>query len=407
MKRPADAAMLDGILAGVRVVDLTQNVAGPFCTQVLGDLGADVVKVERPGAGDDARGWRSAEPDSVSPHFVAANRNKRSVCIDLGRAEGTALLRRLIGQADVFVHALKPASARSRGLDYDSLAPEAPRLVYCAISAYGGSGPLGELPGYDPVMQAYTGLMSLTGGERDGPARIPVSVIDIGAGLWAALGVLAACLRRERTGRGGSVQTSLLETGLAWLGPLIAAYQINGRTPQRMGTAMGNAAPYELFAAADGHVFIATPNDALFARACRALGCPELAADPRFSANAGRLERRAELHALLEARTLRRSVRDNVTALRAEGVPCSEMNDLAQALREPQVQAVDMLAPQPLAQHPDFRAVSLPLRMDGERSRAMRPAPALGEHTDEVLGPAGLGLSAGEIAALRQAGIVA
>ena len=244
--------MLENILQGCRVIDLTQNVAGPFCTQTLGDLGAEVIKIERPGSGDDARQWKPPEVAGVSTGFAALNRNKQSVCIDLDSAAGQQLVARLAAGADVLVHSLKPGSAEARGLGDDQLRPANPRLVYCAISAFGEVGPMRALPGYDPLMQAFTGIMSVSGHEGDEPARVGVSLIDMGTGMWATMAILAALLRRATTGEGMRVHASLLETGLSWMTVPVANYLATHRLPRKMGSAMAMMAPYELFDSADG-----------------------------------------------------------------------------------------------------------------------------------------------------------
>lgn len=395
--------MLERILAGVRVLDLTQNVAGPFCSQLLGDFGADVLKVERPGSGDDSRSWRSPEPGSLSPHFIALNRNKRSICVDIGSDAGAAVVRRLAGSCQVFLHSMKPGSAEARGLGYDDLAKSNTGLVYCAISAYGEEGPLANLPGYDPVMQAFSGLMSLCGHPGDEPSRVPVSIVDVGTGMWAAIGILGACLERSRTGRGMRVQASLLETSLSWMNALIVAQAISGKMPQRMGTALANAAPYELFRVSDGHMMVAAPNDRLFALVCDALGLAGLAGDSRFTTNALRLANRAELHRLLEQATAKQTAGALVAALRERGVPCGEMNGFEQALTHPQVQAVGMTGPwHDGAGLPPL--VETPLRMNGQRSDARNAPPALGQDTHAVLLEAGW--TEAEIAALRKGGVL-
>jgi len=396
--------MLAGILEGLRVVDLTQNVAGPYCTQILADLGAEVVKIERPGSGDDARAWRPPEIGGVSTGFAALNRSKKSVAIDLDRPEGQQLVARLAAGADVLVHSLKPGSAEARGLGDDVLRAANPRLVYCAISAFGEVGAMRGLPGYDPLMQAFTGIMSVTGHEGDEPARVGVSLIDIGTGLWATIAILAALLRRAQTGSGLRVGTSLLETGVAWMAVPIANYLATGRLPRKMGSGMAMMVPYELFDTADGKVFIAAANDRLFARICAALGCPELAGDARFADNPSRVGHREALHAALEAQTLRRSTAECIALLRAAGAPCSELHDVSQMLAHEQVQALGLLTDVPLPAAPGHRAVGLPFSSGGERGRAPVPPPALGADTAAVLG--GLGLDEAALAVLRQQRVI-
>jgi crotonobetainyl-CoA:carnitine CoA-transferase CaiB-like acyl-CoA transferase len=396
--------MLDAILSGCRVLDLTQNVAGPFCTQTLGDLGAEVIKIERPGSGDDARQWKPPEVAGVSTGFVALNRNKKSVCIDLDSAAGQQLVARLAAGADVLVHSLKPGSAEARGLGDEHLRPTNPRLVYCAISAFGEVGPMRALPGYDPLMQAFTGIMSVSGHEGDEPARVGVSLIDMGTGMWATMAILAALLRRATTGEGMRVHASLLETGLSWMTVPVANYLATQRLPRKMGSAMAMMAPYELFDSADGKVFIAAANDRLFGRICSALACPELAQDPRFIDMSARIGHREALHDALEARTRQRSTADCVAALRAAGAPCSEMHDVAQMLAHEQVQAVGMLGALPLPGAPQHQTMGLPISSQGRRGRSGPPPPVLGGNTDEVL--TALGLHADELAALRQQRVV-
>ncbi len=396
--------MLESILSGLRVIDLTQNVAGPFCTQILGDLGADVIKIERPGSGDDARQWKPPEIGGVSTGFLALNRSKKSVCIDLDTQAGQQLVTRLASKADILVHSLKPGSAESRGLGWDALAGLNPRLVYCAISAFGEVGPMSPLPGYDPLMQAFTGIMSVSGHEGDEPARVGVSLIDMGTGMWAAMAVLAALLGRASSGKGMRVQASLLETGLSWMTVPVANYLATGRLPRKMGSAMAMMAPYELFDTADGKVFIAAANDRLFARICVGLDEPGLAQDERFVNMAARIGHREALHAELEARTRLRSTADCVAALRAAGAPCSEMHDVAQMLAHEQVQAIGMLGDLPVPGAPQHKTMGLPFSSQGRRGRTGEPPPALGADTESVLLAAGL--SAHELTVLRDESVI-
>jgi crotonobetainyl-CoA:carnitine CoA-transferase CaiB-like acyl-CoA transferase len=368
--------MLETILSGCRVLDLTQNVAGPFCAQTLGDLGAEIIKIACPGSGDDARQWKPPEMGGQSTGFLALNRNKKSVCIDLDTAPGRQLARRLAATADVLVHSLKPGSAESRGLGWDDLHPSNPRLVYCAISAFGEVGPMRALPGYDALMQAFTGIMSVSGHEGDEPARVGVSLIDMGTGMWATTGILAALLRRASTGQGMAVHARLLETGLSWMTVSLANYLATGKLPCKMGSAMAMMAPYELFDRADGKVFITAANDRLFAKVCGALGKPELAVDARFVGMSQRIANREALHTALEARTRLRNTEANVAALRSAGAPCSEMHDVAQVLAHEQVRAVGMLTDLPIAGAPRHKAMGLPINSQGRRGRTGQSLPS-------------------------------
>lgn len=397
--------MLEDVLSGYRVIDLTQNVAGPFCTEILGDLGAEVIKIERPGSGDDTRAWRPPEVGGESAVYLALNRNKKSVCIDLDAAAGQALLRKLVATADVLVHSLKPGSAEARGLGDDDLRMGNERLIYCAISAFGEVGSLRSLPGYDPLMQAFTGIMSVTGNPGDDPVRVSVSLIDMGTGLWSALGILAACLQRSRTGMGTRVSASLLETGLSWMTVFVASYLASGKVPQKFGSAMSGMVPYELFRSADGYVFIAAGNDRLFVKVCEALGCPELADDARFLTNPLRVLNRQALHEELERHTQARSTQESVQNLRRAGAPCSEMNDLKQAIEHEQVKAVGMLSELPIPGAPRHQVMALPIAMNHRRSGKLNPPPALGAHTAEVLGS--IGCTAQQLEDLRQQGVIA
>ena len=396
--------MIESILSGIRVLDLTQNVAGPYCTQILGDMGAEIIKIERPGSGDDTRGWRPPEIGGESSTFLAFNRNKKSVCLDLGSDEGIAIAHKLAKSVDVIVHTMRPGSAEDRQLGFEHLSPDNPGLVYCAISAFGESGPMRALPGYDPLLQAFTGILSVTGNEGDDPARVSVSLVDMGTGIWAALGILGALLERSKTGKGMRVEASLLATGVSWMTVMIAGYLASGQLPRRMGTAMSITAPYELFRAADGAVFIAAGNDRLFAKVCEALGCTELLADPRFATNKDRVTNRAELHTALEVHTLKRKADDCIKVLRAAGAPCSEVHNVAEAISHEQVKAAGMILDIPIPGAPQHKGVALPLSSHGQRSAAVTAPPALGAHTDEVL--SGLGLSADVITKLRTSGVV-
>ncbi len=397
-------SMLANILANVRVVDLTQNVAGPFCTQVLGDLGADIIKVERPGRGDDTRLWQPLEATGQSATFLALNRNKRSVCVDLDHPDGSEAVRAMARSADVVIHSMKPGSAEARGLGFETLAAENPRLVYCAISAFGQVGPLSALPGYDPLMQAFTGVMSTTGNDGQDPVRVGVSLIDMGTGMWATIGILGAILDRARTGRGMMVEASLLETGVSWMTVFVAGFLATSRLPKKLGSAVAMTAPYELFRSGDGHVFIAAGNDNLFGRVCEGLGGPALAHDPRFATNALRVQNRPDLRQAIEALTGDRPTAAIVAALRRVGAPCSELNDVSQMMAHEQVAAAGIIVDLPVENGPQRKVVATPLKAGGERSRALRTPPALGADTDQAL--ADIGYAAGKIAALRRQGAI-
>lgn len=396
-------------LDGTVVVDLTQNVAGPYCTQLLGDFGATVIKIERPRTGDDARrfspAWSggAAEPGDSSV-YLAFNRNKQSVCVDLDRPEGAEIIRRLARDADVFVHSFKPGSAESRGLGCDELRAANPRLIYAAVSGFGETGPMHNLPGYDPLGQAHSGIISVTGHPGTPPARVVVPVVDMGSGLWLFSGILAALLDRTETGRGAKVGVSLLETGVAWTTLHMSNYMATGKVPERSGSASPAAAPYEAFQTSDGWIMIAAGNDRLFGRLCELLELPDIAHDERFASNAVRVPRRAELHEILEAPMRKRSTKEWLNALHEVGVPCSAINRLDQVHDDPQVQHLGMIKHIDGFRVPDFGMVDIAVNVNGEKAVMRSMPPRLGEHTDAVL--RSLGYSESEIAALRTAATV-
>src|ERR1700761_5895282 len=312
-----------GALAGISVLDLTRNFAGPYCSMLLGDLGADVVKVESPGSGDDTRQWRPPEWNGLSATFLAANRGKRSIAIDLDGADGQEVVRRLAARSDVVISSFRPGSLEKRGLDHETLRRANPRLVCCSISAYGSHGPKRDWPGYDPVLQAESGIMALTGYPDGQPARLPIAAIDLGSAMWASVGIQAALRTRDATGKGGLVEVSLYETAAWWLSYLIAGYLGSGEPPRRHGSGAPFLAPYEVFATSDGDLMVTAANDELFARLCEALGYPDLPSDPSYGQNADRVANRAALHDLLQARFLEHSAKEWHGLLRARSVPCT------------------------------------------------------------------------------------
>jgi len=388
-------------LSGQRVIDLTQNVAGPYCTQILADLGAEVIKIERPGSGDDTRHWSPQLADGVSATYATLNRGKQSVALDLDDPQGQAVLRQLLRPNDILVHSLKPGSAEQRGLGYDDLSPGCEGLIYCAISAFGNIGPLAGLPGYDPLIQAFAGIMSVNGHDGQPPARVGVSMVDMGTGLWSVVGIIAAVAQRKDTGQGARIDTSLLETGMAWMTNPIANYSASGKLPRRMGSATAMLAPYEVFETADAHVFIGCGADRMFQKMTSALGLDHLAGDERFIRNAGRVANRDALHSALETLTRSRTTRAIVDTLRTAGVPVSAVNDLSQLLDEPQIQALGLhqslrvetetgTGTQQSERPLEVCAVGLPIRFNGERSFNGHLSGLVGQNSRSVLATAGL-----------------
>jgi crotonobetainyl-CoA:carnitine CoA-transferase CaiB-like acyl-CoA transferase len=376
-------------LAGVRVVDLSQNLAGPYATQILADLGADVIKVEPPG-GDPARAWGPPFQGGESPLFLCANRNKRSVILDLRERTGRETLRRLTARADVFVQAFRAGVAGRLGFGYETVRALNPSVLYVSVTAFGDGGPLADQPGYDPLLQAYSGLMSVTGHPDAGPARVGTSLVDMGTGMWTALAVVSALHRRERDGAGGHISASLLDTSVAWMAYHLQGYFGTGDVPGPMGSGLGMIAPYEAFPVADGQVMIAAGNDATFRRLCEALEVPALADDPRFVRNPDRVAHRAALVEAVADRTRGRPASQVVALLRAAGVPCAPIQNVKQVVRDQQVAASGMLRPLPHEPIPDYVDVAMPVCWDGARAAVRRPPPRPGQHTEEVMAELGV-----------------
>ncbi|MBX3606723.1 MAG: CoA transferase [Piscinibacter sp.] len=414
---PTPAAPLEG----VRVLDLSRVLAGPWCTQTLADLGADVIKVERPlrdgQGGDDTRGWgppflkdQAGHDTAEAAYFLGTNRNKRSITVDIGRPEGQALIRRLVESCDVFVENFKVGDLARYGLDSERLIALNPRLVYCSVTGFGQTGPYRDRAGYDYAVQGIGGLMSVTGPSRaeiaddapgGGPQKVGVAVADLFTGMYATTAILAALRHRDRTGEGQAIDMALLDTQVAMLANLGANYLTTGLAPQRAGNAHQNIVPYQVFEAADGHVILAVGNDGQFARFCQVAGHPEWPQDQRFARNADRVRHRATLVPLIATVMKRRSRADWLAALEAAKVPCGPINDLAEVFADPQVRARDMTVslPHPLAG--EVRLVASPIKLSRTPVRYRSAPPLLGQHTGDVLRE--FGLSDQEIAALRDA----
>ena len=407
-------------LNGVRVLDLSRVLAGPWCTQTLADLGADVVKVERPpghgsSGGDDTRGWGppflkdgQGQDTAEAAYYLGANRNKRSITIDIAQGEGQALVRRMALQSDVFVENYKVGDMARYGLDATSLHTLNPRLVYCSITGFGQTGPYRERAGDDYAVQGMGGLMSVTGPSRaeiaddssgGGPQKVGVAVADLFTGMYATTAILAALRHRDLTGEGQAIDMALLDTQVAMLANLGANYLTSGAVPQRMGNAHQNIVPYQVFEVADGHMIVAVGNDNQFAKFCEVAGQPALAHDARFTRNADRVRHRAVLVPLLAALMKGRARSDWLGALEAAKVPCGPINDLADVFADPQVLARQMTVEMPHPLSGSVRLVASPMKFSATPVQYRRPPPLLGEHTAQILGE--LGLTGAEIAALR------
>ena len=407
MQRPLD---------GVRVLDLSRILAGPWATQVLADFGADVIKIERPGVGDDTRQWGPPWLDNAdgtrtgeSAYYLCTNRGKQSVALDFTTEAGQALIRELALHCDVLVENYKVGGLAKYGLDYPSLHAINPKLVYCSITGYGQSGPYAQRAGYDAAIQAIGGLMSITG-EPDGapggvPQKVGVAVVDLMTGMYAVSGILAALRHAERTGEGQHIDLALLDTQVAWLANQAMNYLIGGEVPARMGTAHPNIVPYQVMPSADGYFMLAVGNDGQFARFCAVIGMPELAAHPDYAQNANRVRHRAVLVPLLQERLRTQPAAHWLAALEAATVPCSPVNSIDAVFDDPQVRARGL---QVSVLHPtagEVPTVANPVRFSQTPVAYERAAPMLGEHTEGVLATV-LGLDAAAIAELRARGVI-
>lgn len=395
-----------GALAGLRVLDLTRVLAGPWASQLLGDLGAQVVKIERPGRGDDTRGWGppfvGAPDEGLSAYFLCANRNKRSIAIDFSGQRGGELLRRLAAGSDVVIENFLPGTLARYGLDYESLCAIKPDLIYCSITGFGQTGPERGRGGYDLLIQAMGGLMSVTGEADGGPAKVGVALADVITGLYAASGILAALRHRDATGEGQHIDIALLDAEIAALANQALNYLVSGEPPVRCGNAHPNIVPYQAFAASDGHLVLAVGNDAQFRNFCAAAGVPELADDPRYASNAARVEHREELIAGLEPLIAARGRDEWITMFEAAGVPCGPVNDLAEVFANPQVRARGVhLA---LGKH-KIPQVANPLRMSATPPDYRLPPPRLGADTRAVLREL-LDMGESELDTLEDAGVI-
>jgi crotonobetainyl-CoA:carnitine CoA-transferase CaiB-like acyl-CoA transferase len=371
-------------LTGIKVVEIAQNLAGPMAAEILALLGADVVKVER-AEGDDARRWGPPFWKGVSPGFLAVNANKRSITLDLKDREALAWLADFVGGADVLVQNLRPGFLDELGLGPAALTARYPRLVYCSIWAFGATGPRRLQPGYEPMVQAFAGLMMVNGEEGGPPTRMGTSVLDYGSGMWTAIGALAGLVQRQVTGRGCVVDASLFETGLAWLKGHFASFRVSGVVPERQRTGSPRVVPFQGFATRTGPIVIAAGNDRLFARLAAVLGEPGWAADPRFATNEARVVGRAELIPAMERILLTRTKGEWIDLLEAAGVPCAPINTLPEAVADPQAVALGMIQPVP---GDEYELVGLPLSFDGVRPGIHRAPPRPGEHNAELRGPA-------------------
>jgi len=407
---------MPGPLSHLRVLDLSRVLAGPWAAQNLADLGAEVIKVERPGAGDDTRGWgppwlkdSRGEDTREAAYFVSVNRNKKSLTLDISKPEGQAVARELAAKCQVLIENYKVGTLKRYGLGYEQLSAADPSLIYCSVTGFGQDGPYAPRPGYDFIFQGMGGLMSITG-ERDGqpgagPQKVGIAITDVLTGMYASVAILAAVTHRERTGKGQYIDAALLDTIVAFNANQIVSYFVSGRIPQRYGNAHAQVVPYEVFPTSDGHIILAVGNDGQFASFCKAAGCPELAEEARFKTNSSRIVHRAELIPLIQDIMRTRSKQEWIRALEAAGVPCGPINNMKEVFEDPQVRHRGLRVDIPHPLGGAAPVVASPLRLSATPVEYRSAPPLLGQHNEEILGGL-LGKPAGEIARLKAAGIV-
>ena len=394
-------------LAGIRVLDLSRILAGPFCTQILGDLGADIIKVEQPGQGDGSRAWSPPSAGGEAAYYLAINRNKRSMTLNLKSPEGQAIVRRLAAKSDIVIENFKYGEMEKLGLSYENLAAENPGLIYCTVSSYGSTGPYKERPGFDFMIQAQSGIMSITGSPESGPVRVGVAVVDVTTGLYAANVIQAALFARERDPlrRGQKLEVSLYECALAWLANIASSYLVTGRTPGLLGNTHANVVPYQPFETADIPIVLAIGTDGQFRKFCQLVGRPELAADPRFATNAARVVNREILIPLMQELLIQRPAAEWEELFTDLDIPAGTIKTLDKVFDDPQTKALEIVQE---IQHPtagSLKLVGSPMHLSATPTRIRQAPPLLGQHTTELLQEI-LGYSAGEVEKLREQGVV-
>jgi crotonobetainyl-CoA:carnitine CoA-transferase CaiB-like acyl-CoA transferase len=393
-----------GALNGLKVLDLTRVLAGPTCTQMLGDLGAEVIKIERPGSGDDTRGF--APPyvprTQESAYFVGVNRNKKSVTLDISKPEGQAIIHKLLAECDILVENFKVGALAKYGLGWEELKDKYPRLIYCSITGFGQTGPYAPRPGYDALIQAMGGVMSLTGEIEGEPQKVGVPVADVFSGLYGCIGILAAVNHRHATGQGQRIDIGMLDASVAWLANQASNFIATGENPKRLGNQHPNIVPYQVFPTKDGYIVLSVGNDPTFERFCKLTGQEGLLQDPRFATNAKRVENRQFVTDTLTPVMRSRTTKEWVSALEAAKIGCGPINTLKDVFADPQVQARGVVVEMEHASGETVQVVANPVRLSATPPSYRSAAPTLGQHTEEVL--AQLGLSAEEIAKLRAQG---
>ncbi len=396
-----------GPLTGLRVLDLTRVLAGPTCTQMLGDLGAEVIKIERPEAGDDTRGFAPPFVPNTkeSAYFVGVNRNKKSVTLDIAKPEGQAIIHKLLEHCDILVENFKVGALAKYGLGYEQLAKTHPRLIYCSITGFGQSGPYAPRPGYDALIQAMGGVMSLTGEPNGSPQKVGVPVADLFAGLYGCIGILAAVNHRNSTGQGQQIDIGMLDTHVAWLANQGMNYLATGENPARLGNQHPNIAPYQEFPTKDGYLILAVGNDPTFERFCKAFGQEALLADPRFATNPIRVQNRQLVTDTLTPVMKSKTTAEWIDALEALKIGCGPINTLEQVFADPHVQAREMVVEMSHGSGETVKVIANPVKLSATPPSYRSAPPVLGEHTEDVLASV-LNMSASDIAALREKGIL-
>ena len=396
-----------GPLSGLRVLDLTRVLAGPTCTQMLGDLGAEVIKIERPEAGDDTRGFAPPLVPNTkeSAYFVGVNRNKKSVTLDIAKPEGQAIIHKLLEHCDILVENFKVGALAKYGLGYEQLAKTHPRLIYCSITGFGQTGPYAPRPGYDALIQAMGGVMSLTGEPNGSPQKVGVPVADLFAGLYGCIGILAAVNHRNNTGQGQQIDIGMLDTHVAWLANQGMNYLATGENPARLGNQHPNIAPYQEFPTKDGYLILAVGNDPTFERFCKAFGQEALLADPRFATNPIRVQNRQLVTDTLTPVMKSKTTAEWIDALEALKIGCGPINTLEQVFADPHVQAREMVVEMAHGSGETVKVIANPVKLSATPPSYRSPPPVLGEHTEDVLASV-LKMSASDIAALREKGIL-
>jgi len=393
-----------GPLQGIKVLELSRTLAGPFASMLLADMGADVLKVEQPSIGDETRGYSPPEIEGESTYYLSLNRNKKGITLNLKTDEGKEIVKRLVAESDILIENFRNGTMEKFGLGYNELKEINPRLVYCAVSGFGRTGPMKDEPAYDLVLQGFAGLMSVTGESGSPPVKVGYSIVDLTTGLYASLGVMMALWVREKTGKGQYVETSLLESIVSLQTYLAQGVMATGIAPKRMGSAHPNIAPYQAFETKDGYVIIAIPNDWLWRKMCDALGLDDLKDNPKFTVNADRVEYRTELIELMTIFTKIKTTKEITEKLREAGVPGGPINDIAQVLAEPQIKERDMILE---VEHPTIgmlKMLGIPIKLSETPGSVRMAPPLLGQHTNEVLDH--LGYSSEDIVHLKEKGVI-